>query len=140
MEEVSQPFPAYLADLFGARFVGGIHGRLLTAWSIAGVLGPVAITWLREQTRRDAIGKLASLVDRSEFQQSFGAAVEELPALIEAKTVTIAKLMVIAPPNTIDPTAGLYNLPMFLMSALLALALLANLCIRPVDTKHHLTD
>ncbi|MAV34825.1 MAG: MFS transporter [Planctomycetaceae bacterium] len=132
--------PAYLADLFGARFVGGIHGRLLTAWSIAGVLGPVAITWLREQTRRDAIGKLASLVDRSEFQQSFGAAVEELPALIEAKTVTIAKLMVIAPPNTIDPTAGLYNLPMFLMSALLALALLANLWIRPVDTKHHLTD
>jgi MFS family permease len=36
--------PAYLADLFGTKFVGGIHGRLLTAWSVAGVLGPVAIT------------------------------------------------------------------------------------------------
>ena len=36
--------PAYLADLFGTRYVGGIHGRLLTAWSTAGVLGPVAIT------------------------------------------------------------------------------------------------
>ena len=32
--------PAYLADIFGTRFVGGIHGRLLTAWSTAGVLGP----------------------------------------------------------------------------------------------------
>ena len=40
--------PAYLADLFGTRFVGGIHGRLLTAWSTAGVLGPLAITQLRE--------------------------------------------------------------------------------------------
>ena len=32
--------PAYLSDLFGSKFVGGIHGRLLTAWSTAGVLGP----------------------------------------------------------------------------------------------------
>ena len=32
--------PAYLADMFGTRYVGGIHGRLLTAWSLAGVLGP----------------------------------------------------------------------------------------------------
>ena len=39
--------PAYLADIFGTRFVGGIHGRLLTAWSTAGVLGPLAITQLR---------------------------------------------------------------------------------------------
>ena len=35
--------PAYLADMFGTRYVGGIHGRLLTAWSTAGVLGPVII-------------------------------------------------------------------------------------------------
>ena len=40
--------PAYLADIFGTRYVGGIHGRLLTAWSTAGVLGPLAITTLRE--------------------------------------------------------------------------------------------
>jgi len=35
--------PAYLADLFGTRFVGAIHGRLLTAWSVAGILGPVLV-------------------------------------------------------------------------------------------------
>ena len=40
--------PAYLADIFGTKYVGGIHGRLLTAWSTAGVLGPVAITQLRQ--------------------------------------------------------------------------------------------
>ena len=36
--------PAYLADMFGTQYVGAIHGRLLTAWSTAGVLGPLAIT------------------------------------------------------------------------------------------------
>ncbi len=32
--------PAYLADMFGTQFVGAIHGRLLTAWSTAGIIGP----------------------------------------------------------------------------------------------------
>jgi MFS family permease len=40
--------PAYLADLFGTQHVGAIHGRLLTAWSVAGVLGPVLVNYLRE--------------------------------------------------------------------------------------------
>ena len=39
--------PAYLADIFGTRFVGAIHGRLLTAWSVAGVAGPLLISSLR---------------------------------------------------------------------------------------------
>ncbi|MBI4005073.1 MAG: MFS transporter, partial [Gammaproteobacteria bacterium] len=40
--------PAYLADVFGTQFVGAIHGRLLTAWSTAGVLGPVLVNSIRE--------------------------------------------------------------------------------------------
>jgi MFS family permease len=40
--------PAYLRDLFGAMEVGAIHGRLLTAWSAAGVLGPVLVNYIRE--------------------------------------------------------------------------------------------
>ena len=39
--------PAYLADVFGTRFVGAIHGRLLTAWSTAGVLGPLIVSSLQ---------------------------------------------------------------------------------------------
>ena len=45
--------PAYLADLFGTQFVGAIHGRLLTAWSVAGVLGPLLVNVIR-QSRIDA--------------------------------------------------------------------------------------
>jgi MFS family permease len=40
--------PAYLADMFGTQFVGAIHGRLLTAWSTAGVIGPVVVNYIRE--------------------------------------------------------------------------------------------
>ncbi len=40
--------PAYLADMFGTRFVGAIHGRLLTAWSAAGILGPSLVAFIRE--------------------------------------------------------------------------------------------
>jgi MFS family permease len=40
--------PAYLADIFGTQFVGAIHGRLLTAWSTAGIIGPVVVNYVRE--------------------------------------------------------------------------------------------
>jgi MFS family permease len=40
--------PAYLRDLFGTFQVGAIHGRLLTAWSTAGILGPVLVNYIRE--------------------------------------------------------------------------------------------
>jgi MFS family permease len=39
---------AYLADMFGTQFVGAIHGRLLTAWSTAGIIGPVVVNYIRE--------------------------------------------------------------------------------------------
>jgi MFS family permease len=40
--------PAYLSDIFGTHYVGAIHGRLLTAWSAAGVAGPVLVNYIRE--------------------------------------------------------------------------------------------
>ena len=40
--------PAYLADLFGTQNVGAIHGRLLTAWGTAGIIGPVVVNYMRE--------------------------------------------------------------------------------------------
>ena len=39
--------PAYLKDLFGTRQVGAIHGRLLLAWSMAAILGPVLVNYIR---------------------------------------------------------------------------------------------
>jgi MFS family permease len=40
--------PAYLRDQFGTVEVGAIHGRLLTAWSLAGIAGPVLVNYIRE--------------------------------------------------------------------------------------------
>jgi MFS family permease len=40
--------PAYLKDMFGVRYVGAIHGVLLTAWSAAGVFGPVLVNYIRQ--------------------------------------------------------------------------------------------
>ena len=40
--------PAYLKDMFGTRYVGAIHGLLLTAWSMAGIFGPVLVNYIRE--------------------------------------------------------------------------------------------
>ncbi len=132
--------PAYLADIFGTRFVGAIHGRLLTAWSTAGVLGPLAITSLRENAVEKAIADLSAQVDPAAFQVAFGAGLDQLDVLVEAKSVTIASLMAIAPPETVDPTPALYNQTMYLMAFLLFIALVANALMRPVHPKHHLKE
>jgi MFS family permease len=47
--------PAYLRDLFGTYQVGAIHGRLLTAWSVAGILGPIIVNAIADS--QEAAGK-----------------------------------------------------------------------------------
>jgi MFS family permease len=49
--------PAYLRDLFGVMHVGAIHGRLLTAWSVAGVAGPVLVNYIREYQIANGVAK-----------------------------------------------------------------------------------
>ncbi|WP_243039853.1 L-lactate MFS transporter [Dyella sedimenti] len=49
--------PAYLADIFGTQMVGAIHGRLLTAWSVAGVVGPFLIAAVREAQLNAGVAK-----------------------------------------------------------------------------------
>lgn len=82
--------PAYLKDMFGTYQVGAIHGRLITAWSMAAVIGPLLINGLAE--KRIAAGV---------------------------------------------PKAQAYNATFYLMCGLLAVGLVANLLVRPVDPKHH---
>ncbi|ETR76166.1 MFS transporter [Afipia sp. P52-10] len=55
--------PAYLADMFGTQFVGAIHGRLLTAWATAGIIGPVVVNYIRE-------AQLAAGVPRDQLYNS----------------------------------------------------------------------
>jgi len=82
--------PAYLRDLFGACQVGAIHGRLITAWSVAALLGPSLVNYISA-------------------------------AEIDAGV----------------PTAEAYNSTMYLMAGLLAVGLVANLLVRPVDPRYH---
>ncbi|WP_158742912.1 OFA family MFS transporter [Acidisphaera sp. L21] len=51
--------PAYLADIFGTQFVGAIHGRLLTAWSTAGVLGPLLVSYISQAAGANGVPKTA---------------------------------------------------------------------------------
>lgn len=132
--------PAYLADIFGTLHVGGIHGRLLTAWSTAGILGPFAITYLRQRSVDNALIFLSEKVDPVIFQQKFGASIDGLQELVIAKTVTIPKLMEIVPSGTVDPTPSLYNTTMYAMAFLLFIAFLSNLTIRKVNTRHHVQN
>ncbi len=82
--------PAYLRDLFGTMQVGAIHGRLLTAWSTAGVLGPVLVNYIREYNLAHGVAK-----------------------------------------------ANAYGITMYVMAALLVIAFVANLMIKPVDARFH---
>jgi MFS family permease len=49
--------PAYLRDMFGTRYVGAIHGLLLTAWSMAGIFGPVLVNYIREYNLTHGVAK-----------------------------------------------------------------------------------
>ncbi|WJS84369.1 OFA family MFS transporter [Paracoccus sp. TOH] len=80
--------PAYLADVFGTQFVGAIHGRLLTAWATAGIVGPVVVNYLRE-------AQIAAGV----------------------------------------PRAQVYDYTMYTLAGFLALGLLCNALVRPLDEK-----
>jgi hypothetical protein len=83
---------------------------------------------------------LADKIDPGVFLAKFGAGKEQLEIILEKNTVTIGKLMEIAPEGTIDPTTTLYNTTMFAMAALLFIALLSNLAVKPVDEKHYMSE
>jgi MFS family permease len=85
--------PAYLADIFGTQMVGAIHGRILTAWSVAGVAGPMLIAALRQ-----------------------------------------AQLDSGVPKNLV------YDGTLYIMAGLLAVGLVCNLLIRPVNDKHFMSE
>lgn len=85
--------PAYLRDLFGTMHVSAIHGRLLTAWSVAGILGPLLVNSIRQYR----IGQ------------------------------------------GVDPTVA-YTTVLYVMAGLLALGLVCNLLVGPVNERFHVKD
>jgi hypothetical protein len=70
----------------------------------------------------------------------FGAPLSDLPQLLAQKTVTIPKLLALAPSGTADPSCTLYNTTMYLMAGLLLLAFVANALVRPVAAHHQIRE
>ena len=100
----------------------------------------MAITSLRERSLQQAIERLAKQANPSAFAAKFGAPIDQLQTLVAQKNVTLPKLMEIAPQGTVNPASTLYNSTMLLMACLLAVALAANLLVRPVDPKHQMRE
>merc|ERR1711973_523530 len=97
--------------------------------------GPMLLLNLRKLAEVNAINELLTKVDPQVFLSKFGVAVSEAPSLIEAKTLTISKLMSIMPQGTIDPSPFLYNNTMYTMAGLVTMASALHFMVKPVDQK-----
>jgi len=128
--------PAYEADLYGPKYVGAIHGRFLLAATVSTIMGPGLLLNLRKMAETDALTDLLSKVDPVAFASKFGADISTAPTLIEAKTLTISKLMTIMPDGTIDPSPFLYNNTMYTMAGLVSVGAMLHFMVRPVNQKY----
>lgn len=136
--------PAYIADLFGQKHAGAIHGKALTAWATSAVVGPLGLATLRSHSHQNAIDDLLRTIegyDSSAMERAFGVAIDDdagIQRMVDAKTLTIEKLMELAPPGTVDPTPYLYNTTLQVGAALMTVAFVSNLAIQPLDLKKEL--
>lgn len=129
--------PAYIADTFGVKHAGAIHGKLLTAWAASAVAGPMGLAFMRSKSVESAIENLlATVEDKDAFERAFGCPLEDnetVQTLIDAKTITIGRLMEVVPTGTIDPTPFLYDSTCYVAAGLMGLSFLANMAIQPLD-------
>ena len=140
------------------RYVQAIHGRFLICASLSTVAGPTILLTLRKMSENAALQDLLGKVDPAKFQGTFGVDVSQANALIEAKTLTISKLMTIMPnvstsvlrrplgswwliikclpQGTIDPSPFIYNNTMYTMAGLVGVASMLHFMVKPVDQKY----
>lgn len=136
--------PAYIADLFGQKHAGAIHGKALTAWATSAVAGPMGLAYLRSHSHQKAIEDLLRTIEGNDplaFERSFGVAISDdngIQKMVDAKTLTIEKLMELAPAGTVDPTPYLYNTTLHVAAGLMGIAFLSNLAIQSLDLKKEL--
>jgi hypothetical protein len=127
--------PSYVADVFGPKEAPVIYGRVMTSWAATAIASPSLLQHLRDRANAQAIDALAAATPAADFERAFHAPTDELAALVDAKTVTIARLVEIAPPGTVDPTPFLYDSTFYAISGILGVAAVSNALIRPVDPK-----
>ncbi|RYG65939.1 MFS transporter, partial [archaeon] len=118
--------PAYEADIFGSKYVGPIHGRMLLYSSVASLMGPYILIYLRSIAEHKAIHELMRNFSQEEFVAAFGAPIEQASQLIATKTLTINKLLAASPFPTLDPSPYLYDNTMYTLAGLMGVAALTH--------------
>ena len=126
--------PAWESDLFGNLQVSAVHGRMLIFSSLAALVGPYALIKLRYISEKQAVLDLVKKIEPELFETKFNAPIEQAIALLDSKALSISKLMVIAPPGTIDPTPYIYDTTMYGLSGLMVCAVVANLATFPLTS------
>jgi len=128
--------PAYEADLYGSKYVGPIHAKFLLATSAAALSGPPLLLALRNRSEMNAINELLAKISPEKFKEFFGVDVSQAEQLIEAKTITINKLMKLVPEGVDNPAPFLYDSTMYSMAAIMGVAAVSHYLVRPVDKKY----
>jgi len=128
--------PAYESDLYGPKHVGSIHSRFLLAATAASVAGPALLLNLRSSAEKEAIASLMTKISPEVFTSKFAADPSQLEQLISAKTVTIPRLLEIAPPGTLDPSPFIYNSTLYTMAGLVSIAAMLHFMVRPVHPRY----
>jgi len=128
--------PAYESDVFGSKYVGPIHGRIMIASALSGITGPMIFTKLHDREERKAMGELAKTIDPAAFLDTFGSPISEMQQLVEANAVNIPRLLELCPAGTVDPTPFLYDPAFRSMGVILGVGALANFAITPVNPKY----
>merc|ERR1712203_953519 len=112
----------------------------MTAWSASAIATPSMLAALRQRSNNTAIDALVANTPPDTFQKTFNAPVSDLSTLVDAKTVTIARLIEIAPPGTVDPSPFLYDSTFYTISGVLAVAAASNAAITKVDPKFFMVE
>ncbi len=99
----------------------------------------MGLAYLRSHSQQKAIQELLEIVNKDDetiIKKTFGCSFHDdstIQNLIDAKTLTIEKLMHLAPAGTVDPTPFLYDSTCYVAAGLMSIAALSNLLIRPLD-------
>lgn len=74
------------------------------------------------------------------FESAFGVPIEQANELIATKTLTISKLLALAPPGTIDPTPHLYDMTMYTLGSMMVVGALSHYMVKPLKRKPVVID
>jgi len=112
----------------------------MTNWTVAAICTPSLLSYLKGLSVKQAIDSLVATIPPETFEQAFKAPVSDIQMLVDAKTVTIARLMELAPPGTVDPSACLFDTTFYAMGGILGLAAVSNAMIRHMDPKFFMEE